>query len=99
MTEVYFLIEFLNPHASGRSALCFKTMVNFEFSYNFFAINLNEIRERPYFPDISDKTYKTDTESIENFESRDLEGFEKFIDYLIDRGPDAGVGGKLQNSF
>ena len=48
--------------------------------------------------DISDKTYKTDTESIENFESRDLEGFEKFIDYLIDRGPDAGVGGKSQNS-
>ena len=32
-------------------------------------------------------------DAIPNFLDRDLEGFEKFIDYLIERGPDAGIGG------
>lgn len=48
---------------------------------------------RPYFPELSDKVYKGNTSKIVNFEARDLEGFEKFLDYLIDRGPDVGLDG------
>lgn len=42
---------------------------------------------------MTDKEYKLNNDKIENFEARDLKGFEQFIDYLIDRGPEAGVGG------
>lgn len=48
---------------------------------------------RPYFPNITDKEYKLKSDEIEDFEARDLEGFEHFIDYLIERGPDTGIGG------
>ena len=44
---------------------------------------------------ITEKNYKKNYDKIENFEEKDKEGFRRFVNYLIERGPDSGVGGSF----
>lgn len=50
---------------------------------------------KQFWRNVTDKEYKEHNDEIPDFQNQDLEKFERFVDYLIARGPDAGFGGRF----